>query len=228
VFFNQFDLREAKELLADRMTIPYKALGEEFPQVLVNWFASLPKLRPTYDVFFATYRVSRMFSESHFLQLSQAVESFDRRINGGQYMTDAEYAAVYTAMIAAIPSNIPQGLRDKFEKGTLAHANEYSLRKRLTMLLKRLPEEERKFICEEAGEFAGPVVDTRNNLTHVLGEPKPDDQAEILKGDQLRHASKKLELLMVILLLRNLGLSSDLIMQRVRNCQRFDLRPFEV
>jgi hypothetical protein len=33
---------------------------------------------------------------------------------------------------------------------------------------------------------------------------------------------------MVILLLKNLGLSSDLILQRVQNCQRFDLRPFSV
>src|SRR5258706_10278599 len=82
VFFNQFDLREAKELMAHPMTMPYAALGETVGTTLLNWFKSLPTLRPVYNVFFATYRARRMFSESHFLHLSQAVESFDRRMHG--------------------------------------------------------------------------------------------------------------------------------------------------
>jgi hypothetical protein len=206
--------------------MPYGAMTDQFPDVVLNWFASLPKLRPVYDVFFATYRAGRMFSESQFLHLSQAVESFDRRMNGRQYMSDAEYGPVYAAMVAAIPTNVPQGLRQKLTDGTLPHVNEFSLRKRVTEMVKAMPKEERDLICKKAGEFAGPVADTRNNLTHVLGEPEPGDDAEVLKGDQLRHASEKLELLLVMLLLKNLGLAPDLVVQRVKSCQRFDLRPF--
>lgn len=188
VFFNQLDLREAKNLMAHRMTMHYKALGVNFQQTLLNWFASLPLLGPVYNVFFATYRSSRIFSETHFLQLSQAVESFDRQVNGGKK----------------------------------------TLRERIKRLLGALSKEQRDRICTDVDAFAGLVVATRNNLTHVLGEPPPSAKAIILRDDQLHHASKKLKLLMVILLLKNLGLQSDLILQRVQRCQQFDLEPFKV
>ena len=63
-------------------------------------------------------------------------------------------------------------------------------------------------------------------MTHVLGKPKPNDNTEVLRWDQLCRASNKSELLLVILLLKNLGLPFELILQRLKNCQRFDLRPF--
>jgi len=186
VFFNQFDLREAKELMAHRMTVPYKALGTNFPQTLLNWFASLSKLGPVYNVFFATYRASRMFTETNFMHLSQSVESFDRQVNGGD---------IY-------------------------------LRDRIKRVLGSLMTEQRDLICVDVNKFTEAVVATRNNLTHVKGEPAPGATTKVLRDDQLHHASKKLEFLMVMLLLKHLGLASDLILQRVQNCQRFDLDPF--
>jgi len=212
--------------MAHRMTMPYATLGAQFPQTLLNWFESLAILRPVYDVFFATYRVGRMFAEARFLQLVQAVESFDRRAKCGQYLPDDEYKSVYETLVAAIPLSVPDGLREKMKKGTLKHANEYSLRKRVTEMLKGLSAEERDLICTNAGEFAGLVVATRNNLTHVLGDRPPDDNIEILKDQQLRHASKKLELLLVILILKRLDLPVDLIVKRVKTCDRFNLVPF--
>src|SRR4051812_43337042 len=99
--------------MANRMTIPYKVIKDQFNTTLLNWFSSLPILRPVYDVFFATYRASGMFSESHFLHLVQAVESFDRRITGGRYLPAADYEDFYKTLVAAIPATAPAALRQK-------------------------------------------------------------------------------------------------------------------
>ena len=80
------------------MTMPYKALGEAFPQTLLNWFASLAALRPVYDVFFSATGASRMFAEMQFLLLVQAAEGFDRRTKGGKYLPDEVYERVYAAL----------------------------------------------------------------------------------------------------------------------------------
>ena len=114
------------------------------------------------------------------------------------------------------------------KKGTLRHANEYSLRKRMSDILKALSADERALVCENVGEFAGPVVETRNNLSHVLGEPPAGGDAVILTGDQLRHATRKLELLLIVLMLKHLGVPGDVVLSRVTACRRFDLTPFRL
>jgi hypothetical protein len=226
VILNQSELRSSKELMSHQMIMPYSALAELFPPALQRWFELLPKLRPFFDVFFTTYKSTGLFSESHFLTVMQAVESYHRRMMGGQYLTEAEYKPVCDALVAAIPPSVPSELRSKFKMGTLFYANEYSLGRRVKELLRALSPDELNLICNNIANFAKAVVDTRNNLTHVLGSPVVDSNAVVLEGRRLRHATDKLELLLVIVLLKDLGIPGSLVLARIKDCNRVNLEPF--
>jgi hypothetical protein len=82
---------------------------------------------------------------------------------------------------------------------------------------------ERGIICENPGEFIAAVVDTRNYLTHL------DEEAgrKILHEVQLYHATTRLEIIMFMLLLKQIGLDGDEILRALKSSGRFDLTPFK-
>jgi hypothetical protein len=203
------------------MIYPFFVLQDRFPETLVKWFDSMNKLRPVYEVFFSMFRSSRMYLQSQFLHLSQAVESFHRRTVGGLYLREDQYEAVKSVVIAAIPPTLDTGLRARL-KSQIKYANEPSLRRRLTGILEGLSERELSMICQNSGEFIGAIVDTRNYLTH-LDESSGED---ILEDQQLLHAGQKLELLLTILLLKHLGLPEDEALTRIERTGKFNTMPF--
>ena len=167
VIFSQLEQRPADKARSHQMIYPADVLGERTAPVLLKWFDSLETLRPVYEVFFSTFHTSRMFIQSRFLHLSQALESFHRRTVGGVYEPDpAKYAAIEATMTKAIPAGIGNGLRQRL-KSQVHYANEPSLRKRLTGILKGLAADESAMIYEEMNELVNSVVGTRNYLTHL-------------------------------------------------------------
>jgi len=224
-----------------RLLFPLSVLRDRFHQVLQNWIESLPKLRPVYEVFFGIFRSHRVHLQSHFVHLAQAVESFQRRTIGGLYLPDEQYQAIRTAVTAAAmeaiskvatasaasaegtPEAIFHGLRDRL-KNQIKYANEPSLRRRLAHVLDNLSNDVRAMICSKPSEFVSAVVNTRNYLTHL------DDSSgeNILENDQLLHALRKLEILILILLLGNVGITEAEVLERLRATARFELDPFEL
>jgi hypothetical protein len=224
VFFSQLEQRPADKSRSHNMIFPANVLGDRATPVLLKWFESLENMRPVYEVFFGTFRASRMFSESRFLHLSQALESFHRRTIGGVYEPDAaKYKVIKDAMIAAIPAGIDGALRQRL-KSQVHYGNEPSLRKRLTGLFKTLSEAEVRVICEDTDEFVNAVVGTRNYLTH-LDESSRDI---VLEGHDRFVAIQKLELLLTVLLLKHLGLPGEEVLGRIEQCGRFDTSPFRL
>jgi hypothetical protein len=207
-----------------RMPFSYRRLGGRFPDVLRAWFSSTKALRPVYEVFFSTTRNSRLYLQSQFLHLSQAVESLHRRLHPEPYVDAAEYEKLVEQIIAAIPATACSPLKEKLS-GVLRFANEPSLFKRLRMITKALSDPERKAIADDIKVFMKAVKSTRNQLTH-LGEP--DDDEIILSGEELYRATQKLELLMTILLLKHLGIPDTEVLERITACEQFDTRPFQI
>lgn len=234
VFVRQFEQKQRDDDFAHKMTLPRKALGNTFPALIQKWFESLATLRPVYDVFFGTYRTSRQYVQSQFLHLSQAIESFHRRVYGGQYLPTPEFEVIEAKMKAHILPSLPEGklsdaltgLRDKL-KSQIQYSNEPSLSKRLNALLDMLSAAERELICTNPGEFVGAIKDTRNYLTHLdettgdLILKKPRDMAD---------GADALDAFLTLLLLRHLGVPEDVRIaavkrsHRLRNCT-FELPP---
>ena len=86
-------------------------------------------IEPVYNLYFAGFYKST-YPENEFLNLTQVLETYHRRIYGGKYQEDEIYLnGLYKSFVAAIPLEIDDDFRNGLEIGSLRHANEYSLKK---------------------------------------------------------------------------------------------------
>jgi hypothetical protein len=106
-----------------------------------------------------------------------------------------------------MPNPLKQRLSDYLNYG-----NEFSLRKRLKQLLNGLREATRKKITPKEEGFVDSVVCTRNYLTHYNEELKDKATTDLESQFNL---NGKLRALISILLLREAGLSEDVIAPRI-------------
>lgn len=197
--------------------MPLPKIRREFPDVLNNWFAGRKGLTPVHGLFFGTLFSPGASPEFQFLSLAQALESYHRRTRAEKslYESKEDYEKHYEAIVTALPDSLPGSLRDSL-KNTLKHGNEWSLRKRITDLLRELPEA--GIVDQGRGYFTGPVVDTRNYLTHY-----PDDfEDEILEGSRLREAVDELRRMLAFFLLRDAGIDEAKVTAAVSEVPRYE------
>lgn len=183
------------------MLMPLRSIAHMLPQMVNHWFAKAEKLRDVYNLFFGTFYNSTLFLESAFLSLTQALETYSRSVRDARYVEPDEYQMIAASLIAAIPPGTPPDLKQSL-RSRIKYGNEYSLRKRLTEILGSLEPETVKLICNDPKRFANRIVDTRNYLTHYTNELK----ADAVRGAELYIANLRLQLLLTILLCKELGI----------------------
>jgi hypothetical protein len=142
--------------------------------------------------------------------LIQSVETFHRNMRKGQYLTEKDFKPIRTALTSAIPGGIGDDLREAL-KSKIRYGYEYSLRKRLQLLFAELEPETIKLITTNAASLTGKIVDTRNYFTHYTEELKK----LAFDGEALHHANYKLRVLLIILLLKETGLSEAVIREAI-------------
>lgn len=216
IFYNvigKVDL--SKKLTHYDMLFTFEDISEQFETYLQNWFDKADLLKPVYDLFFGTLYNPSMYLEFQFLSLIQAVESYHRRMFGGEYLSDEGYKEVYDALVNAIPDSVEGGFKDSL-KSRIRYGNEFSLRTRLRGIFES--DKYREIISEfieNKDAFIGGVVDTRNYLTHYEGEEK----AAI--GEEIDPFIYKLKILLEMCLLTELGFSSEEIKKLFSRNKRY-------
>jgi hypothetical protein len=153
----------------------------------------------------------------------QAVEAFHRATHQGTYLPPSKYAMLADKLCAAIPATIPQkeGSTDSPEqipqslkqslKSRLRYGNEFSLRKRMEDIFASISADLLAELRINVPEFISQTVDARNFLTHYSDELEDNARS----GTELWELSKRLEVLVAILLLRTLGIADAKIKQMV-------------
>jgi len=193
----------------------YSNIASDFENCLNNWFSKADLLAPIYDLYFATLYGSEMYLQHEFLSLAQAVESYHRRVFGGQYVDEAGYKPLYDELIQAIPAKIDSGFRESM-KQRMKYLHEFSLRKRLEELFENQNDLFKKIIPSPS-TFIEAVVDTRNFLTHY----DKDLESKVKKGNKLYKITKQLKFLLEIYFLIELGISEDNIKQLIAFDERY-------
>lgn len=186
-----------------RMLAQLPALSDKIETVLNRWFEDRDVLGPTVDSLLGTLYKPSQFLENHFLTLMHALEAFHRRTTESQYVTAKEYASYRAKIVAGIPADVPRPLREKL-KSTLRWANEFSLRKRLTDILKGLAPETRSMLHADE-KWVGNLVDTRNYYTHYTEDLGKLSMTHLAMAMSL----PRLKALLLILLLRHLGIPEE-------------------
>jgi len=204
IFWKLADTPKAsKTLLPPEMLFTFKDISNRFEIFLRNWFKKAELLEPIYNLYFGTLYNPRMYLEHRFLSLVQAVESYHQRVCGGEYLQEKEYRPVYEALVKAIPSEIEEDFRSSLEK-RLKYGNEYSLRKRLKEIFEKYSVILSRFI-EDKENFIERVADTRNYLTHWREGLKE----HAAQGEELYRLTQKLNMILEICLLAELGFNSE-------------------
>lgn len=199
--------KESKGLLPFQMFFSLEDISDKFEYYIQNWFKRVELLEPIYSLYFGTLYNPHMYLEHQFLNIVQALESYHRRVHGGDYQERDKYLkGLYITFVRSIPNDLDSGFEESLKR-KLKYLNEYSLRKRLKEILNNcslnLP---KSFGDKRAQElFIEQVADTRNYLTHFDVELKE----KAVEGGALYSLLKKLKVLVEVCLLREVGFSDD-------------------
>lgn len=206
------------------MLLPYSEIEGNLPGLLKMWVEKAETLKPVYDLYFAgIYRST--YPENEFLNLTQAIESFHRRIYGGEYIPENTYLnGLYKILTDAIPQDISADFRSSLQKGKLRYAHEYSLRKRIFLLCQHISENLRvNFLNDKKAQsdYAERIADTRNYLTHYSPELK---EKAITGGKELFELNNQLELFISFCFLEQLEIpynKIEALLYKDRRYQRY-------
>lgn len=199
-----------------RSIVHFPEYGKNFRTCLNNWFSKQEKLRTTAQLLIGSYYSSSMYPYLTFLTFTQALEAYHRHVFGGYFLPKEKYEPCRTAMVAAIPAYIQSDQRDSL-KSRVKYGYEYSLRKRLSEVLKGPCNEIFNDFIDNQSEFIVSIVNTRNYLTHYDTELK----ANALDGIELYYLIRKLRAILVILLLYETGLPIDTLRKCIKKADQF-------
>ena len=172
----------------------YTEIEGQIGDILTNWLQSYQILGPVLDLYFTAMSNTSQYLEVEFLQRIQGIETMHRRSDPETEMPEHEFREFMDSVLSACPDS-----RQEWLKGRLRYANEPSLRRRLTEMIKPF---ERFFgDARQQKAFVAKVVVTRNYLTHY--DSKLEGQAA--NGADLWKLTAGLEALFQLHLLQLVG-----------------------
>lgn len=212
-----------KKKYFNEMLFTSNDIRETSDKFVNNWLERREILKPVYNLYFANLHNPSIYTENRFLNLTQAIETYHRRVFGGKYMDDNEFLeGLYKDFVASIPAHVNKEFRESLTKGKFRYANEYSLRKRLTELLKKYHDSlPINFLGSNKARigFIGKVIDTRNYLTHYDETSKEN----IAKGTDLFYLEQGLKVIMEVILLTEIGFASEKIREIITKSEAYRL-----
>lgn len=189
-----------------------RLVGEKFGAALDKWLGeSATFWNAVYQFIDSRLPKSGDSLEPRFQMATQLLEAFSRATTSSFYMSPSDYEKVIAALNSHIPENVASDHRASL-KNRIRFGNEYSLRKRLTLLLDSLGDDCKSLVCNCADSFIGGTVDTRNCLVHS----SEDLSEQALTHGDMYWAIEKLLMLARILMLRHVGLAEKEIADAIK------------
>jgi hypothetical protein len=193
------------------MILPLPKLSVRVGEVFQRWLVEGNAYKHSFDLYFGTLYSPPNALEYRFLSMTQALESFHRASGVGNYMERAAFKTALDKLLGAIPEEIVADHRVSL-KNRLKYSNEFSLRKRITLLLASLPPDVASSLTSGAEGFVDRAVATRNYLTHFDDESKEGTY----EGEKLHYAAERLRVFLLTLFLSHLGIDGSSIVEILR------------
>jgi len=189
---------------AARLLFTLSALGSSLAEHLSRWHAGFSSFRDAMDFYFSLDPESDtdVALEHHFLSILNAFESYHRLAGKKQFdFSEANHGERLKQILETAPIAHREWLGQQLE-----HSNEVRLRGRLKEVYDDQPDNVKALLGKKK-DFVGPIVDTRNYLTHHSVKLK----AQALTGLGLWLAIKKVRLVLQVCFLGQMGLAGDVI-----------------
>ncbi|HEX5422808.1 MAG TPA: HEPN domain-containing protein, partial [Candidatus Acidoferrales bacterium] len=140
--------------------------GTQLASVILRWLETLEALRPVEALAYGTVRNSKLFVETEFLSLAQAIESFHRVTDKAVIVGQEQFKAILASLQNAIftlcgDSDIATRLDE-----SIGSANEPNFGQRIKKLFSRISEQNLHRLLGDPGEFEQTLRQTRNFFTH--------------------------------------------------------------
>lgn len=213
-------INTSKQFTRRDMLFNYQDVTDNLSVYIQKWFEMAIRLRPVFDLYFGIFDMPFMYIQLQFLTLSQALETYHRRKYDGFYMAVEKYESIEQILIQAIPVDLDNSHRDSL-KSRIKYGYEYSLRKRLELILKEVLEPYKRIIDRligNRGEFIDKVVKTRNYLTHYTEDL---EQTAITDLEEQYKLVQKMKLLIQLCFLIELTLSPETVEKLSQENRKF-------
>lgn len=182
----------------------YSKIKNRYQRFINQWIKLSKVFNPALSLFLSVKSNNYKSSNSKFLALVQALETFHRRLNPNKkLMDDNEYEKLSTTLRSLCPKNYLSWLDNKIKYG-----NEVSLRNRL----KDISRDIKKITGYEVEKkIIGRITDTRNYYTHY----NKSLEEKISRGEELHNLCENMEAMFQLLLLRFLGFDESEIKELI-------------
>jgi len=177
------------------------------------WFAAYERVMPALNLYFSAKAGAHRYLDSRFLALAQSLETYHRRTFSRTRMPATEFAAALQATLEGAPQQHREWIKARLE-----HGNEISLADRLTELFAAFP----IYFGDDAArkKILRWIVDTRNYFTHW----DPSQKKRAAQGSDLLNLVNKMEVLLQLLFVREVGFSDSVIARAVDRNRRLRRR----
>ena len=215
--YKQIGKNDAQDVHPGMMVLPYRDIRDQFPEIVRRWFVRSEQAALATDLLFTSDLLTSPAVHVRFLAATQAAEAYQRASGDGFYMDPQEYeASILPGLRSAIPSYIDGDHRQSL-KNRLKYGNEHSLRKQLSTLLDRVPQNVRSWIANDASKFVDRVVNTRNYYTHYDMKGK----ARAYEGEHALVAAERVRILVIANVLQDLGIGEKSLLDALKRSQDF-------
>lgn len=176
--------------------------GAQLASAILHWLDSLEVFRPFEALAYGTLRNSKLFVETEFLSLAQALESFHRVTDNAAIVEQEEFEKILASLqknIAALCGDceIASRLHESVQ-----YANEPNFKERITRLFSRISKQNLQRLVGKPREFEQTLRQTRNFFTH----PGIKKQSKVLPAPKdIFLFNQKLHAFLRLLVLVHLG-----------------------
>ena len=210
------------KVYSPQMPFPLVLLKDNAADVMSNWFDLLKRGRAICNVFFANFRTPPPYLETRFFHLAQCLEGFHRSVlarGTGKHVTPRRMRQLHTRIASNLPKMPVTLMADV--KRVLWNANEFSFFERLTRLMESLETASAAIVTNDPASFIRAIRDTRNLFTHL--EARKGSKA--FQPHEWDAACVKMEMWLFMVILKQCGISEELIRNRIASSMRFCVAP---
>lgn len=209
-FFSPSRQNKSVTIRAPDMPLPLRVLDPRERGIFKSWFERSEQMKPIYGLLLSTMFDPERYQQTIFLNLMQAIESFHRRVYGGEIVAAEKYEGVRDALEGAIPEGTDRDLVEKL-KGVLEFGNEPSLKKRLRSLCATLKPETIQAVLgvDDLSRFLQLLADLRNYFTHYNEVLRPRINRIVDDPIAAYNLNQRLRAFATLLILTHLGIDEE-------------------
>ena len=195
------------------MLVPLLVFSEEqFRSMVEKWCSLDERVKVAVYLLANTLRFESTLHQVNLVNRAQAIEALHRALYFGadKYIDVSKYeTTVRDVLTEAIPKGLDAGLHSSLVK-KLEHANQFSQRRRLKDIIRRLRKSVPKTFDMLDEDYQKRIIDTRNYFIHF------DQGIERLTDKSIPFASFSLQCVLQGMLLAEIGVPPELISSAMR------------